>query len=143
MLLLYLYLINIILHRWASIEYPRKFNNAIIANKRGFRSCWLVKPSSEYKTIIISITWYILYFIIQLQFLWSLYKIPAIISCIPLHVRDDRIVCSTVTILVCFEAVQWHPSNRVTRQFSDYQLILPYSINLEEFYNQHSRGKIY
>ena len=68
----------------------------------------------------------------QLQFLWRPYEIPAIISCVPSHVGDERAVCSAVTALVCFEAVEWHPSNRVTRQFGIYQLIPPDPMNLGE-----------
>ena len=84
---------------------------------------------------------FLLYFIMQFQFLWRPYEIPAIISCIPPHVWDDRAVCSAITALVCFEAVEWHPSNRVTRQFGVYQLIPPDPINLGESHNQDLRGK--
>ena len=35
MLLSYLNLINLTLHRWAGAEYPRRFNYTTIANIRG------------------------------------------------------------------------------------------------------------
>ena len=74
-------------------------------------------------------------------FVWHPYEIPVIISCIPRHVREDRAVCSTITALVCFEAVEWHPSNHIMRQFGVYQLIPPDLVNLGEFHNQDLRGK--
>ena len=85
---------------------------------------------------------FLLYFILQLQFLWCPYKIYAIILCIPLHVHNDRVVCLAITALVCFEAVELHPSNHITCQFGVYQLILPDPINLGESHNEDLRGKI-
>ena len=84
---------------------------------------------------------FLFYFIMQLQSLWRPYEILAIISCIPPHVREDRVVCSAVIALVCFEAVEWHPSNHMTHQFGIYQLISPDPVNSGESQNQDLRGK--
>ena len=84
---------------------------------------------------------FLFYFITQLLFVWRPYEIPTIISCIPQYVKEDRAVCLAVTALMYFEAVEWHLSNCVTRQFGIYQLIPHDLINLRESLNHDLWGK--
>ena len=56
-----------------------------------------------------------------IQFVWQPYGEPAINDLIPDDIRDEWQIWSTVVPLICFEVIEWHPADRVMRQFGFFQ----------------------
>ncbi|XP_039123408.1 serine/threonine-protein phosphatase 7 long form homolog [Dioscorea cayenensis subsp. rotundata] len=51
------------------------------------------------------------------QFIWRPYDSNEIIAQVPHDIFADRTLWTAFTSLICFEVVEWHQTDRVTRQF--------------------------
>ena len=76
-----------------------------------------------------------------MQFVWQPYGDPTINGLIPDDIQIDRPIWSTVGPLICFEVIEWHPTDRVMRQFGLFQHVPVEPRSLAGSHNIDLRGK--
>jgi len=74
-----------------------------------------------------------------LQFLWTLYDTPEIKPLI--NDVEVSMIVRAKFFLICFAIVEWHPIDRVMRQFGPRQIILDDPPNLDQLHDIDMRGK--
>ena len=68
--------------------------------------------------------------------MWQPYGDDAIDAHIPNDVRGEQLLWSTISLLICFEVLEWHVVDRVMRQFGFAQSIPLSPQSLEGFHNK-------
>ncbi|XP_038998440.1 serine/threonine-protein phosphatase 7 long form homolog [Hibiscus syriacus] len=75
------------------------------------------------------------------EFQWTPYATNEIRVCLPPNLSGQLDVWMTVVPLICYAIVEWHPIDRVLRQFGCVQYIPRAPINLDNMHNIDRRGK--
>ena len=70
-----------------------------------------------------------------MQFVWQPYSDPTIDGFILEYMRVEWPIWSTVALLICFEVIDWHPTDRIMHQFGFFQYILVKPCSLTSSHN--------
>ncbi|KAL4308236.1 hypothetical protein GQ457_01G028200 [Hibiscus cannabinus] len=75
------------------------------------------------------------------EFVWTPYADPEILNCVPTHIFQGAQVWMSTVPLINYAVIEWHPVDRVLRQFNYVQLIPPQPKNLDSLHRLTRQGK--
>ncbi|KAL4354243.1 hypothetical protein GQ457_06G012080 [Hibiscus cannabinus] len=75
------------------------------------------------------------------EFVWTPYAVPKILNCVPPQIFQGAQVWMSKVPLINYAVIEWHPVDRVLRQFNCVQPIPPQSQNLDSLHRLTRQGK--